>query len=83
MSTTTTKVNITLTYTDASSKTLSFDKVLPTRTTVQIASAVQAINSNMSDAFRQTFLSANGAQCASIGKAQVIETEEEVIYSAS
>lgn len=83
MSTTTTKVNLTLTYTDASSKTISFNDVSSTRTTIQIADAVSSINNNMSDAFKQTFLSTNGAHCASIGKAQVIQTEEEVIYSAS
>lgn len=82
MSTTTNKVNITLAYADASTKTISFDNVRA-QAIGDIATRVQAINNNMSDAFKQTFLSADGATCSSIGKAQVIQTTEEVIYNAS
>lgn len=82
MSTTNNKVNITLAYADASTKTLSFEdvraEVIP-----DIATRVQAINNNMSDAFKNTFLSADGAVCSTIGKAQIIQTTEEVIYSAN
>lgn len=83
MSTTTSKVNLTLTHTDATSRTITFNDVPNTRTTIQIADAVNSINANMSDAFKHTFLSANGAPCNLIGKAQLITTEEEVIYNAS
>lgn len=82
MSTTTNKVNITLAYTDATTKTISFDNVRA-QAIGDIATRVQAINNNMSDAFKQTFLSADGATCSSIGKAQVIQTTEEVIYSVN
>ncbi len=83
MSTRTVKTNITLAYADASTRTVSFDNIAPTRTITQIADAIDSINNNMSDAFKQTFLSKDGAPCTSIGKAQYIETEEEMIYSAS
>lgn len=82
MSTTTNKVNITLAYADATTKTITFDNVRA-QAIGDIATRVQAINNNMSDAFKQTFLSADGATCSSIGKAQVIQTTEEVIYSVN
>jgi len=79
----TNKVNITLSYGGASTRTVSFNNVPDTRTLVQIGQAAASINNNMSDFFKQTFLSVNGAQCTSIGKVQVITTEEEMIYSAN
>lgn len=82
MSTTTTKVNIGLTMTDSSSKTVTFEGVKSTEI-ANIASRVEAINANMSDAFRDTFVNADGAHVLTIGKAQVVTTEEEVIYSAN
>lgn len=81
MSTSSKQIKLTLTHADATSRTVTIPNVSNTRTVIQIADAVSSINNNMSDAFKQTFLSVNGAQCTSIGKAQVIDTEEEVIYN--
>jgi len=82
MSTTTHKVNIGLTFADSSTRTVSFTNVkeqeLP-----NISSRVQAINSNMSNAFKQTFVNDDGSHVVAIGKAQLVTTEEEVIYSAN
>lgn len=81
MSTTTNKVNIGLTFADSSSKTISFEKVKDEEIT-NIASRVQAINENMSDTFKRTFVTSEGSPVIAIGKAQLIITEEEVIYNA-
>ena len=80
--TTTNKVNIMLSYGDATSRTVSFNKVKEEEIP-NISARVQAINANMSDAFKTTFRSTDGSPVASIGKAQLITTEEEVIYSAN
>lgn len=81
-STTTNKVNIMLSYGDASSRTVSFNNVREEEIQ-HIGERVQAINANMSDAFKTTFRSADNAPVASIGKAQLITTEEEMIYHAN
>lgn len=80
--TTTNKVNLTISYEDASSRTVSFNNVKQTEI-LNIASRVQAVNANMSDAFKTTFRSADNSPANAIGKAQLITTEEEVIYSAN
>lgn len=80
--TTTTKVNVGLTYADSSSRTITFEKVA-TEQISNVATRIQAINANMSDAFKATFVSATGSPVITIGKAQVITTEEELIYSAN
>lgn len=80
--TTTNKVNITLSYEDASSRTLSFTNVKQSEIP-NISTRVQDINANMSDAFKTTFRSADNSPVAAIGKAQLITTEEEVIYRAN
>lgn len=82
MSTTTTKVNISLTMADSTSKTVTFENVKSTEIP-SIAARVEAINNNMSDAFKATFVNADGSHVLTIGKAQVITTEEEMIYSAN
>ncbi len=80
--TTTNQVNIKLLYADNTSRTVNFSRVKQTEIP-NISSRVQAINANMSDAFKTTFRSADNAQCVAIGKAQLVTTEEEVIYSAN
>lgn len=82
MSTRTNKVNIGLTFADSSSKTISFENVRQTEIP-NISTRVQAINANMSDAFKRTFVTAEGAPVIAIGKAQLVTTEEEVIYNAN
>ena len=82
MSSTTNKVNIGLSFLDDTSRTISFDKVRQEEIP-NISTRVKAINANMSDAFKDTFRSAGGAQVAHIGKAQLITTEEEMIYNAT
>lgn len=80
--TTTNKVNIMLTYGDSSSRTITFDKVKQAEI-LNISSRVKAINDNMSDAFKTTFRSSDNSPVVAIGKAQLVTTEEDVIYSAN
>ena len=82
MSTTTHKVNIRLTFGDSSTRTISFTNV-KAQELLNISSRVQAINNNMSNAFKQTFVNNDGSHVVAIGKAQLVTTEEEVIYSAN
>lgn len=82
MSTFTTKINLGLTMADSSSKTVSFDRV-KNEEIPNIRTRVQAINANMSDAFKATFVNEEGSHVIAIGQAQIITTEEEVIYSAN
>lgn len=77
-----TKTNamITLNYEDNSTRNVTF-KDIDVSEMQYMADRVKAINNNMSANFRGTFISDNGAAVTSIGKAQVIRTTEEVIYS--
>lgn len=77
-----TKTNamLTLNYEDNSTRNITF-KDIDVSEMQYIADRVKAINANMSANFRGTFISDNGAVVRSIGKAQVIRTTEEVIYS--
>lgn len=80
--TTTNKVNIMLSYADASSRTISFNNVRQEEI-LNISTRVQAINANMSEAFKTTFRSADNAPVTNIGKAQLVRTTEEMIYRAN
>lgn len=82
MSTTTHKVNIGLNFADSSTKTVAFTNV-KAQELLNISSRVQAINNNMSDAFKQTFVNNDGSHVVAIGKAQLVTTVEDVIYSAN
>lgn len=79
---TTKAVKLTLAFKDATSRILTFngvdDEALP-----QVKAKVKALNANMPPALATTFVSTIGAQLIAISKAQIIITEEEVIYSAS
>ncbi len=77
-----TKTNamLTLNYEDNSTRNVTF-KDIDVSEMQYMADRVKAINTNMSANFRGTFISDNGAAVTSIGKAQVIRTTEEVIYS--
>lgn len=77
---TTNNALITLNYEDNSTRNVTFKNVDASEIQY-MADRVKAINANMSANFRGTFISDNGAAVRSIGKAQVIRTTEEVIYS--
>lgn len=77
---TTNNALITLNYEDNSTRNVTF-KNIDVSEIQYMADRVKAINANMSANFRGTFISDNGAAVRSIGKAQVIRTTEEVIYS--
>lgn len=77
---TTINAMLTLNYEDNSTRNVTF-KDIDNSEIQNIAGRVKAINENMSANFRGTFISDNGAAVRSIGKAQVIRTEETVIYS--
>lgn len=72
---------LTLAFRDATDRTFKFNGIDPENVDA-IKSKVNAINDNMPDYFAQTFVSDAGAECIMISGAQVITTEEEVIYSA-
>lgn len=76
------KVNIGLTFADGTTKTIGLDGVKDTEIP-SIRNRVQAINANMSDAFKTTFTNETGSAVVAIGKSQLITTEEEVIYDVS
>lgn len=82
MSTTTNIVNIGLTFADSSSRNISFTNVRETEIP-NISTRVQAINANMSDAFKRTFVTSEGSPVVAIGKAQLVTVEEELIYNAN
>ena len=73
---------LTLAFRDATDRKFKFNGI-EASAVVGIKSKVLAINANMPEYFAQTFVSDNGSPCIMISGAQVIETEEEVIYSAS
>lgn len=73
-------VMLTMTYEDATTRNITFKNV-PNSNLGGVKNKVKAINSNMSTNFKGTFISENGSPVLKIGKAQVIQTTEEVIYS--
>lgn len=79
---TTISVVITLAFADATTRNFRFNGV-DASLEGDIPDKVKAINANMPASFKTTFVSANGAECTMISKAQWLETTEEVIYSAS
>lgn len=78
---TTFKLALTLAYQDMESRTYTLSGV--TNYPNVIKTKVRALNANMPEAFRRTFVSNFGAQCTSIAKAKFITVEEEEIYHAS
>ena len=79
MSTISSEVKISIAYQDATSRTLSFKNVTD-QAQLSIADKVQSLNAAPSAAFQTTFRSTNNAPATGIGKAQIITTEEDVIY---
>ena len=79
MSTTQTEVKLSIVYQDATTRTITFQNVTD-QAQLSIADKVQSLNAAPSAAFQTTFRSSNNALATSIGKAQIITTEEEVIY---
>lgn len=75
-------VILTLAFADATSRNFKFNGV-DIEERVNVPTKVKAINANMPAAFKTTFVSATGAECTMISRAQWIDTREEVIYSAS
>lgn len=79
---TTYKVNIGLTFEDGTTKTIGMDDVLEEEIP-NVRNRIKAINANMSNAFKNTFTNETGSRVSTIGKAQTVATEEEVIYSVN
>ncbi len=80
-------VKIKLAYTDATSRTYTFNGVDDSailNVKARVLTIKNAINDNNADgqAFKETFVSEGGAQCVGITDARIITTEQEVIYSA-
>lgn len=81
MEETTINVAITLAFQDSTSRTYTFSGV-EEEAVSDVKDKVLAINANMSDAFKTTFVSNSGSQCVMISAAKIISITEEVIYSA-
>ena len=79
---TTIKVQLTLVYSDATTRNLTFNGV-EEEAIPDVKEKVQAINANMPAVVAATFVSANGAPVTMIRSAKIITTQEEVIYRAS
>lgn len=79
---TTRQVVLTLAFRDATDRNFKFNGVEQSVLS-SVKDKVLAINANMPAYFAQTFVSDNGAECIMISAAQIIITEEEVIYNAS
>lgn len=78
---TTRQVVLTLAFRDATDRNFKFNGVDQSAIS-QIKDKVLAINDDMPEYFAHTFVSDTGAECIMISAAQIITTEEEVIYSA-
>lgn len=74
-------VILTLAFADARTRNFRFNGVDPDERD-NVKTKVKAINANMPAAFKTTFISATGAECTMISRAQWVESSEEVIYSA-
>lgn len=79
---TTRQVALTLAFKDATDRTFKFNGVEAANLS-RVKAKVVAINANMPEHFAKTFVSDSGAECIMVSKAQIIVTEEEVIYNAS
>lgn len=78
---TTRQVVLTLAFRDATDRNFKFNGV-DASVVADIKDKIYAINDDMPEYFAKTFVSDNGADCIMISAAQIITTEEEVIYSA-
>lgn len=84
MSSVTNQAKLTIVYEDATSRIYNLPDLTDDATAPNIMRAkIKAINANMPTNFSTTFISENKAPAARIGKAQIISSEEEVIYDAT
>lgn len=74
-------VQITLAFQDSTSRTYTFSGV-EEEAVPDVKDKILAINANMPEAFKRTFVSNAGAQCVMISAGKIISIEEEVIYNA-
>ena len=72
-------VTLKLMYEDASTRTITFSDVEP-EALRYVKSKVLAINENVPEVMKQTFVSASGSPFLWISEAIITETEERVIY---
>ena len=72
---------LTLAFKDATDRKFKFNGVDESAIS-SIKDKVLAINADMPEYFAKTFVSDTGADCIMISAAEVITTEEEVIYNA-
>lgn len=77
-----TSVVLTLAFSDATSRNFTFNGVSD-EARPAVKAKVRALNASLPAAFATTFVSSAGAPCTMISKAQIVVTQEEVIYSAS
>lgn len=87
MSSTTRDYNITLAYTDGTSRKITFPKIDQNVTSPTAArTKIKAINDGTATgaaSFKSTFVSDDGAPVDHISKAQLVTTIEEVIYDGN
>lgn len=75
-------VVITLAYEDSTSRNYTFNGV-EAENLAFVKTRVKQLNKNLPEAFKKTFVSNEGHECAMISKAQIVTTEEEEIYSVN
>lgn len=76
------QVIVTLAFQDATSRNFKFNGV-DEEALATVKSKIKAINANMPPEFALTFVSNSGSPCIMISAAQLIATEEEVIYNVA
>jgi len=81
MEETTINVAITLAFQDSTSRTYTFSGV-EEEAVPDVKDKVLALNANMPDYFKRTFVSNAGASCVMISATKIISITEEVIYNA-
>lgn len=79
---TTRQVVLTLAFRDATNRNFKFNGVEQSVLS-SVKDKIKAINADMPPYFAHTFVSDIGAECIMISAAEIITTEEEVIYNAS
>lgn len=71
-----------LVFADSTSRTYTLNG-MEQEAVPDVKDKILALNENMPENFKRTFVSNNGAQCATIANAKIVSIEEEVIYRAS
>lgn len=73
-------VVLTLAYEDVTTRKITFNGVEASKLS-NVKNRVKTLNANLPESFKKTFVSKDGYDCKMISKAQIVTTEENIIYS--